>query len=314
MSYELDIGLQRVALPAVCSLIGCALLVRTDQGEDWFDDEPVKGTAFPTVLGAVLCASGMIASDFCRRGLIGAPAEWSTWKASYQWEWMIWMIPGSMVLLAMARAVFSIPVHFTGLAGTATGAITVGVLYICLNEGAVWDDQHAKLLPWMAASCLAAICNMASLNSIARAGGSRWVSLTVLGQFGCVAAIALQSYASLGELAVVGIGVSLGASLVGVFRQSSAKLHYGWQLSTIVLPLAIMAVACLATSRFFFESHPLPQWLIGLVLFLPTIVGLFDIVVGRITSEWFRVVLAAMWCSLVLGAILYITKPWQSEW
>jgi len=311
MSFELDIGLQRVALPAVGSLIACALLVRTDQGENWYEDEPVKGAAFPTVLGAVFCASGMIVSDLWRRGLIGVPAEWSTWKASHQWEWMIWMIPASMILMAMARAVFSIPVHFTGLAGTATSAIAIGVLYVCLNEGAVLDGQH---MPWMAASCFAAVCNMASLNSIARADGSRWVSLTVLGQFGCVAAITLQSYASLGEWAVVGIGVALGASIIGVFRRSSAKLHYGWQLSTIVLPLAIMAVACLATSRFFFESHPLPIWLIGSVLFLPTIVCIFDIVVRRITSDWFRVVLAALWCSLALGAILFITKPWQSEW
>ena len=311
MSFELDIGLRRVVLPAVCSLIGCALLVRTDQGEDWYDDEPVKGTALPTVLGAVLCGVGMITSDFWQRGLIGVPSEWSTWKASHQWEWMVWMIPASMVLLAMARVVFSIPVHFTGLAGTVTSAIAIGVIYVSLNESAILDDQH---MPWMAASCLAAMCNMASLNSIARAGGSRWVSLTVLGQFGCVAAITLQSYASLGEWSVVGIGVALGASIAGVFRQSSAKLHYGWQLSTIVLPISIMAVACLATSRFFFESHPLPIWLIGLVLFLPTIVCIFDIAVRRIRIEWFRVVLAASCCSLVLGAILYITKPWQSEW
>ena len=314
MSLELDIGLQRVALPAVCSLIGCTLLVRTDQGEDWFDDEPVKGTAFPTILGAILCGVGMIASDLWKRGLIFAPAEWHAWKASYQWEWMIWMIPASMVVLALVRAVFSVPAHFTGLAGTLTGAIAVGVLFVCLNEGDVWDDQHPKILPWMAASCMASICNTAALNSIARAGGSRWVSLTVLGQLGCVAAIVLQSYASLGEWTVAGIGVALGACVAGGYRASSAKLHFGWQISTVVLPLAIMAVTCLAVSRFFFESHPLPIWLIGSVLFLPTIVGLFDVVLGRITSEWFRVVLAGLLCSLALGAILYITKPWQSEW
>ena len=315
MSVELDIGLQRVVLPAVCSLIGCTLLVRTDQGEDWFDDEPVKGVAFPTVLGVILCAAGLIGSDLWQRGLITTPAEWSTWKASKQWEWMSWMIPASMVVLGLARAIFRIPTHFTGLAGTVTGAIAIGVLFVCLNEGAEWDDQREKLLPWMAASCLAAMCNMAALNSIARAGGSRWVSLTVLGQLGCVAAITLQSYGRLGEWAVAGIAVAMGASVVGAFgNSSSAKLHYGWQLSIIVLPLAVMAVACLAVSRFFFESQPLPIWLIGSVLFLPTLVGLFDFIVGRLTSEWFRVVLAALLCSLVLATILYITKPWQSAW
>ena len=313
MSFELQIGLQRLLLPGVCSLIGCYILSRTDPGEDWYDDEPVRGMAFPTFFGALLCAIGMICSDLWQRGIIAKPAEWLTWQASYQWQWMVWMIPGCMLIMALARWLFTIPIQYAASAGFVTATLAILVLFVCLNQATVWDDQKEKWLPWMAASSLAVIWNIASLNSIARSDGSRWVSLTILGQLGCVAAITFQSYASLGEWTLTGIGVAAGASLVGVFTGSKAKLHFGWQLSTVVIPLGIMAVACLAVSSFF-ESRPLPIWLIGSVLFLPTLIGFVDFVFGRTSKGWFRVLLAACVCCLVLGSIFYFAKLWQSEW
>ena len=313
MSFELQILLQRLLLPAVCSLIGCYVLSRTDPGEDWYDDEPIKGMAFTTLLGAFLCGIGMICSDLLQRGIIAKPDEWLTWQASYQWQWMVWMIPSCMVTMAVARSIFSIPIHYAAFAGFVTATLAICVLFVCLNEGTVWDDQKAKWLPWMAASCVAVMWNIASLNSIAKADGSRWVSLTILGQLGCVAAITIQSYASLGEWTLAGIGVAVGASLVGIFAGSKAKPDFGWQLSTVVVPLGIMAVACLAVSSFF-ESRPLPIWLIGSVLFLPTLIGVVDFVFGRTASTRFRVLLAACVCCLVLGGIFYVTKLWQLEW
>ncbi len=314
MNFETQIALQRLLLPAICSTIGCYLLAKTDWGEDWYDDEPVQGITGATLLGAIVCAAGMIASELWQRDLIAKPSEWFNWRASYQWEWMAWMIPGSIIAMAIVRVLFTTPIHFTAMAGNATGLISVGILFVCLNEGAAWADQSAKLLPWMALSCVAILCNTSSLNSIAGSDGARWVSLTVLGQLGCVMAIAIQSYASLGLLAALGIGVAAGASIVGIFFGRSAKLQFGWQLSIVVIPLGMMAVACIAVSRFFFESKSLPLWLISSVMFLPTLVCIVDIVVGRIMQNWFRVLLAACVCSLLLGAILNITKPWQSEW
>ncbi len=313
MSFELQILLQRLLLPAVCSLIGCYMLSRTDPGEDWYDDEPIKGMAFTTLFGAFLCGIGMICSDLLQRGIIAKPDEWLTWQASYQWQWMVWMIPSCMVTMAVARSIFSIPIHYAAFAGFVTATLAICVLFVCLNEGTVWDDQKAKWLPWMAASCVAVMWNIASLNSIVKADGSRWVSLTILGQLGCVAAITIQSYASLGEWTLVGIGVAVGASLVGIFAGSKAKLDFGWQLSTVVIPLGIMAVACLAVSSFF-ESRPLPIWLIGSVLFLPTLIGVVDFVFGRTANTRFRVLLASCVCCLVLGGIFYVTKLWQLEW
>ena len=316
MSFELQIVLQRLLLPTICSLIGCYVLSRTDQSEDWYDDEPVTGMAFPTIAGAFLCAIGMIGSDLWQRGIVLKPSDWSTWRAAYQWQWMVWMIPSSMLVLALARSIFTIPIHYTAMAGVAVVSMAIGILYVCLNESVAWAAQSAKLLPWMALSCLAVTWNISSLNSIAKSNGSRWVSLTVLGQLGCVAAIVIQYYAGLAEWALAGIGVATGASVVGAFTGSKAKLHYGWQLSTVVMPLGIMAVACLAVGSFTetTETKQLPYWLVGSVLFLPSLVCVVDIVFGRLTNAWFRVFLAACVCCVVLGAIFNITKPWQSDW
>ncbi len=314
MTFEVQVALQRLLIPAIGSLIGCYLLAKTDSGADWYDDEPVRGIAMATLWGAIFCAAGMIASDLWQRDLIAKPSEWSTWRATYRWEWMAWMIPASMVAFAVVRTFFAAPIHFTAMASNATGLIAVGIMFVCLNEGTAWEDQTAKILPWMAVSCAAILSNTCSLNSIARSEGARWVSLIVLAQLGCVAAISLQSYGSLGLWTLTGIGTTLGASVIGGVFGTSAKLHYGWQLSIVVVPLGIMAVACMAVSRFFYEAKPLPEWLIGSVVFLPTLVCIVDIVVGRVMQNWFRVLLAASVCCLILGSILTITKPWQSEW
>jgi hypothetical protein len=313
MSLELQtaiqIALQQILLPGVFSVLGCWLLSTIDQGKDWYEEwydrEPAKKVLMVSVLGTVLCGLGMILSDFWQRELIAKPAEWSTWKASYQWQWMVWMIPGLMVLLALVRGTFQLLVCYT-----ATAAIG----FVCLNEGSLWEKQHTELLTWLTLSMVASIWNATSLCSIATSGGSRWVMLVLMGQFGCITAITVQSYGSLGAWASTGIGVSLGASLVSLVRKSNAKLHGDWYLVSVAAPLAIMAVVSFTVSRFFSESHSLPNWLVGLVLFLPTVVCIVDIIVGRLTTGWFRVCLAASACSAVLGTILYITKPWQSQW
>ena len=311
MSFEKEIALQQFLLPAICAVLGCTILARTDQGEDCFEDEPVRGIALQTLFGVFACGLGIVLSDFWQRGIIHDPAKWLDWKPSYQWEWIVWMVPVSMLALAFLRSCVSTPVQFAGIAGNLIAAMAVGILFVSLNEKAVWEDQQSKLLPWMAAGCAAVILNVSALNSIATSGGSRWVSLVMLGQFGCLAAIILQSYASLGGWCIVGAGIAFGASIVGLFFRSTTKLHYVWPLAVVVLPLGVMAVAIIVLSKFFYESHVLPRWLTGSVLFLPTVVCAVDIVFGRLSNAWFRVFFAGSVCSLALGAIFYITKPWQ---
>jgi hypothetical protein len=288
-------------------------LSTTDQGEEWYDDEPVKGVWFQTILGAFLCALGMVAAELWHDGVLAKPALWLQWRPKYQWNWMVWMIPSAMLIFAVFRSIFSIPVHYAAHALTVTSSLTAFILYVCLNEGALWQDQSSKLQWWLAMGVVATIWNTMSINAIARSGGSRWVPLITLAQLGCVAALILQAYGSLGEWVLTGIGVCFGASVVSLVKGSSAKLFFGWQLSTIVVPLGIMAVSCLVVSRFF-ETPAVPNWLLGIVLGLPTVVGAIDLCIGRLTNPWTRAIIAAVACGLVLGAIVFLAIPVKQEW
>ncbi|MFY8200463.1 MAG: hypothetical protein ACOVLE_07330 [Pirellula staleyi] len=313
MSFELQILLQRLLMPFLMSSVGCYLLATTDQGEEGYDDEPARGVLFATLFGAVLCGVAMIAADLWSRGQIAKPMEWSQWRAKYQWEWMVWMIPASMLGIAILRCWFSTPIHYVGMAIAATVSIGIGLLYVCLNEGSVWQDQSDKLLPWVTLGLAAILWNTLSLNSIARSGGSRWNPLITLAQLGCVGYLAFQAYASLGEWVLTGIGVALGASLIAGIQGSSSTLHFGWQLSTVVVPLGIMAVCCLAVSRFV-EQPVTPDWLIGCILFLPSVVGVVDLASRKICSSWVRAIVAALVCTSALAILVYYVPPVTSSW
>jgi hypothetical protein len=313
MSFEMNIVMQRLVLPAIFAMVGCYLLARTDQGEDWYDDERVRGLGFPTLLGAFLCGLGLVVSDFWSRGILGQPEVWGEWKASYQWQWMVWMIPGSMLLFAITRTIFGVPIQYGSMAALLTCSLAVAVLFVCLNEGVVWQDQSDKLMPWLAAGLVAVVWNVHSMNAIARSGGSRWNTLIATAQLGCVAVIAMQAYASLGLWATAGIGTAIGATVVGLAKGSTAKLYFGWQLSTVVIPMLMMAAGVLVVSRFF-ETTSVPVWLVWSALFLPSLAGLADLVFGRLSSPWVRPFFAALVCGGILGWLIFLAMSNKPEW
>lgn len=305
--------LQRLVLPGVCSLIGCIFIARTDKGEDWSEGEPEQGVWIQNLFGALLCGLGIVASDFCSRDILCKPEEWLNWKASYQWNWMIWLIPAAMMTLAIARSIFSTPIQYISIAATLLWGMSIGILFVSLNEGQVWKDQATKQMPWLAAGITAIALNTFSLNAMAKSGASRWHLLVVLAQLGCVAAISMLTYGSLGELGLAGSAVAAAASVVSLVKPSTSKTHYGWQLSTVVLPLVILAACILCVSRFF-EPFSLPAWLLASVLFLPSLAGLADLVFGRLSNVWFRPFIAGAVCSGVLGWILYLALSKTPDW
>lgn len=310
---SLELLLQRFVLPFFCSMIGCFILASTDQGDDFYDDEPTTRTFFRTLLGVLICGTSVIASDFWSRGILQQPNEWLNWSPSYQWQWMFMAVPASMLAMAITSILFSIPNQFAAAGNAVIVLCGVGILFLCLNEGEVWNDQQHKLLPSFAVGLVAIVCNSFSLNYLATSGAMRWVPLVLVGQLGCVAAIVLQTYGSLGELCLIGISVAFGASTVAMAKGTAARLHFGWPICLVVLPIAVMATGCLVVSQFF-EVRQIPLWLLASVLFLPAMIGLIDWIFGRHGNVWMRAMVGAICCAIILGLVLYWAPPVEVAW
>jgi hypothetical protein len=318
MNFEIQVFLQRIAIPAVASLAGGWLLLSTEAGTENHEDEPLQGIFFKTLLGTILCGIGLLASDLLQRGLLFKPEEWLSWKASYQWQWMAVLIPSSFVVLGLLRSVLPIPKSIANIAWPMLAILTACTLIVSLMEPDMlnaekWKEELKSLLWCIAVGTVAILLNIATLDNLARSGAARWTPLVLLGQLGCVAAIILQSYASLGEWTLACIGSTVGLSVGSLITRSQPPTFAGWQLSPVVFPLTIASGTSLLLSPYF-QSHSLSHWLQGSVLFLPTAVWLVDIVFARYGNAWVRASCAAVICGVLLATILLITKPFQSEW
>jgi len=107
--------------------------------------------------------------------------------------------------------------------------------------------------------------------------------------------------------------VVFGAFCCSVARPAKDQSFGLWHLSILMIPLAIVTVPTLfLADRYSMER--LPMWLIGVVLFLPTLVWFFDIVYARGCRQWIRILLAFLICVAVLATIIFLTKPFESDW
>ncbi len=62
------------------------------------------------------------------------------------------------------------------------------------------------------------------------------------------------------------------------------------------------------------DGDRLPKWLIGLVMFLPTLVWFVDITYTRESRQWLRILVAFLICVSLLATIIILTKPFETEW
>jgi hypothetical protein len=228
------------------------------------------------------------------------------------------LIPSSFVVLGLLRSVLPIPKSIANIAWPMLAILTASTLIVSLMEPDMlnaekWKEELKSLLWCIAVGTVAILLNIATLDNLARSGAARWTPLVLLGQLGCVAAIILQSYASLGEWTLACIGSTVGLSVGSLITRSQPPTFAGWQLSPVVFPLTIASGTSVLLSPYF-QSHPLSHWLQGSVLFLPTAVWLVDIVFARYGNAWVRASCAAVICGVLLATILLITKPFQSEW
>ena len=316
-SFEVQILLQRIVLPGLMGLVGGWVLSRCERrslesGSSGAAEHPLRGAMSASSLGSLLVGAGLIASDLWQRELITNPAIWRRWDAREPWMWMVWMVPGLILFMGLVKGLVATPSRYATWSLPGVIAWATGIFYVCLPQGPGYENDLPRAVRWIALGIAAVAMNCASLNAIARGPGGRWAPLVVLVQLVCVAGLALQSYASLGEFILAATGATLGLSIVSLFLPSTRTFDYGWPLAPAILGLTVLACASLATSTFYI-SEPPATWILMSVLFLPTVAGAIDLCLGGKHWGW-RVAAAFFLWALALSAVVAGALQNTSDW
>jgi hypothetical protein len=312
MSFETEVLLQRIVVPCLMGLLGALILARCERRPMELGDVPWQRVLSTSFWGSLLFGLGLIVSDFWQRGMITDPASWLKWEAREPWMWMVWLIPGLALFLGIVKILVVTPGRFAGWCLPWVVVGSLAIIHIALPQGRGYEDRLPEAIQAFAIGIAAVSLNSASLNAIASRPGGRWSPCVVLAQLGCIAGLAFQAYASLGEFVLSGAGAALGLALVSLFLSSSRTLDYGWPLAPAVLALVVLAATSLCTLTFYFSAPP-PFWLRMSILFLPTIVCGVDLWLGARHWGW-RVLAAAILWSLVLSAVVARAMQVKTDW
>ncbi len=312
MSLETHILLKCLIVPAVISALGALILSMTPTSEYWDDEEPLKGLIWSNLFGALVCGLAFIIPDLWGRDLLFKPNNWRQWEAREPWMWLVWIAPATLVGFAIVKSFVRVPARSAAFAWPLTAIVAAVLIYVALPQSQGYEEKLPLAVQWVAVGMVATMLNMLAVSSIATNLGSRWNMLVVVAQAGAVALLAFQSYASLGMWSVIAVGVGLGASLIGGLRISTAAQYCGWPLSPVAVILCSLAVANIATTEFYLTELK-PRWLIAMILFLPTIVGLIDLC-GRRFGVFTRAVIAAIVSVMIIGVEFYWFEINKPEW
>ncbi|MFN7733527.1 MAG: hypothetical protein ACK5OB_16640 [Pirellula sp.] len=311
LNFETQVALQRIAVPLVLATVGGLLLSRRSAGSG-ASASAASPAAWSTLLGAMLVAAGPCVSELWKRDLLLQPARWHEWSATEPWMWMVWIVPASVIMVAIWRCAMSSSWTFaTWMFPWGVSVAALG-LYVCLPQGQGWLDKSSDVVRWLVAATIAFAWNQWGIDTIASSPGGRWAPWVLVAQFGAIAGLALQSYASLGEWALVGVGFSAGLAIAALLSGDTQSMPMGWPAAVGVIPGLWMAVASLAVSQFYITTPP-ANWLLGLVLFLPTLVALIDLLIKK-RSAWVRAIVAAVACGIVIAIAIAITMQSRPEW
>lgn len=311
LNFETQVALQRIAVPLAMATVGGLLLARRPPGSGTSASN-TSPAAWSTLLGALLVAAGPCVSELWKRELLLQPARWREWSASEPWMWMVWIVPASVMTIAIWRSAISSSWTFATWMFPWGISLAVLGLYVCLPQGQGWLDKSSEVTRWIVAATIAFAWNQWGIDTIASSPGGRWAPWVLVAQFGAIAALALQSYASLGEWALVGVGFSAGLAISALLSGDSQSMPMGWPTAAGVIPGLWMAVACLSVSQFYIPTPP-ATWLLGLILFLPALVGVIDLLIKK-RPAWVRALAAAVACGIVVGIAIATTFQSRSEW
>ena len=310
------------------------------------------------VLGCLILWGAFAISDFGSRGLLtrgllmrtdwifGGPGSLGGWEAKEPWMHWVWVAPLVMTLWMALRWILGRWIMGVGILGGGlraegqSGTSSRSKRVVRLVEAIYWLSAIA----WMSFSMfpvgegyaqqalkfaylgvltwVASVVNAGLLVERTEVAQSRWFRWALVVQIGCIAAVVLQSYASLGEWVVfcgafmagaIGSG-AIGSGAIGMKGSSKSGLGGAQEVALGVL-MSFAAVAGLTLSQAY-AWNPLPVWLLGVLAMSPSIMAIVDMGLSRSGrgSLWRRLMGFLVLLLLNMGLVYFFVLTTEPQW
>jgi hypothetical protein len=333
MNYEFEGKLLvfRVLIPLVLGVFFSFLAARSGR----------KGFVV-CVLSCLILWGAFAVSDFGSRGLLmrtdwifGGPGSLGGWEAKEPWMHWVWVAPLVMTLWIALRWIL-------GRGQSETSSRSKRVVWLVdalywlsaiawmsfsmfpVGEG--YAEQALKFAYLGVLTWVASVVNAGLLVERTEVAQSRWFRWALVVQFGCIAAVVMQSYASLGEWVVfcgafmagaIGSGAigsgGIGMNVSGKSGRVGAQ-EVGQELGLGML-MSFAAVAGLTLSQAY-AWNPLPLWLLGVLAMSPSIMAIVDMGLSRSGrgSQWRRLLGFLVLLFLNMGLVYFFVLRAEPQW
>jgi len=299
------------------------------------------------VLSCLILWGAFAVSDFGSRGLLmrtdwifAGPGGVGGWEAKEPWMHWVWVAPLVMTLWIALRWILGRWQSETSSRSKRVVWLVEAIYWLSaiawmsfsmfpVGEG--YAQQASKFAYLGVLTWFASVVNAGLLVERTEVAQSRWFRWALVVQFGCIAAVVLQSYASLGEWVVfcgafmagaigngaIGYG-AIGNGAIGngaIGMNGSSKSGRGGQELGLGMLMSFAAVAGLSLSQAY-AWNPLPLWLLGVLAVSPSIMAIVDMGLSRSgrVSLWRRLIGFLVLLLLNMGLVYFFVLRTEPQW
>lgn len=313
--FEGKLLLFRVLVPLVFGALSAWFLRHrlewpaTTDGESGPEAKRPGARGLGWALGCVLVWIAFWVSELGSRGILLSPQQWSSWEARERWMHWVWIGPLVLSNWIAVKAIMKSSPFASAVVALFMGLAMALMAWFMFPDGSGYADQRTWFFVLSLLSLVFALSNRVLVHWRQETAGSVWFGWVHVMHLGCVAAVVLQSYASLGEWMVFSGSMLAGVLLVlGLSKQP-------WCESILTPLLAFSAVAGLSLSRAYSWS-PLPTGVLVLLLGFPSLAALVDGFVCRFLggSVVGRVAILFVILGIALGIIYAFVVRNEPQW
>lgn len=344
MNYEFEVKLlvYRVLIPLVLGAFFSLLPARLGR----------KGLVV-SVLSCLVLWGAFAISDFGSRGLLtgglltggllmrpdwifSGPGSIGGWEAKEPWMHWVWVAPLVMTLwIALSWIlvgwILGRCFRAEGQPGTGSRSTRVArwveaiywfsaiawMSFSMFPVGEGYAQEALKFGYFGVLTWVAAVVNAGLLVERTEVAQNRWFRWALVVQFGCIAAVVLQSYASLGEWVIFCGAFMTGAIGAGALGRNGASKNgrEGAHEVALGMLMSFAAVAGLSLSQAY-AWNPLPLWLFGVLAMSPSIMAVVDMGLARSGrgSPWRRLLGFLVLLLLEMGLVYFFVLRTEPQW